>query len=195
MPALPEIPDAHAGAPDGRSAPPAPDAHVGPDRPTSPVPDAATAAPDAHVAPPPVDTSACLGADQAEVALDGRTCLAWERGDPDRDVSACPLQIRDNASKLCWDEAVKFCTALRLDGKSDWRLPTIAELQTLVVPDSSPAFDLTVFPGAIKSIYWSSEKLGEKIVAIDFSNKGMLNNHIGPDGPQAFRCVRGPSRK
>jgi hypothetical protein len=171
------------------------DARISPDRPVSPAPDAATPARDAAVAPPPVDTSGCLGADQPEVALDERTCLAWERGDPDRDVSACPLQIRDNGSKLCWDEAVKFCTALRLDGKSDWRLPTIAELQTLVVQGSSPAFDLAVFPGAIKSIYWSSEKLGEKIVAIDFSNKGMLNNHIGPDGPQAFRCVRGPSKK
>ena len=124
------------------------------------------------------------------IALDRKTCLAWERGDPDRDVSKCPLNIRDNNSKLCWDEAVKYCTALRLDTKTDWRLPTIAELQTLVVAANAPAFDTMAFPQAVLSIYWSSEKKGEKIVAIDFSNRGMLNDHIGPDGPQAFRCVR-----
>jgi hypothetical protein len=124
------------------------------------------------------------------VALDRKTCLAWERGDPERDVSACPLSIRDNKSKLCWDAAIKYCAALRLDNRSDWRLPTIAELQTIVVPDNYPTTDLTVFPQAVVSIYWSSEKKGEKIVAIDFSNHGMVNDHIGPDGPQAMRCVR-----
>jgi hypothetical protein len=127
-----------------------------------------------------------------EVALDGTTCLAWQRLDPERDVSACPLQIRDDPSKLCWSEAIKYCAGLRLEGKSDWRLPALAELETLVVPANSPAFDKAVFPSAIRSIYWSVEKLGEKIVAVDFSNRGMVNDHIGPDGPQALRCVRGP---
>jgi hypothetical protein len=124
------------------------------------------------------------------VAVDRKSCLAWERGDPERDVSKCPLNIRDNNSKLCWAEAIAYCTALRLDDKSDWRLPTIAELQTIVVQDNYPTVDLTAFPQAVVSIYWSSEKKGEKIVAIDFSNHGMVNDHIGPDGPQATRCVR-----
>jgi hypothetical protein len=87
---------------------------------------------------------------------------------------------------------VKYCAALRLDGKTDWRLPKLDELKTLVVATNSPAFDKAVFPEAVLSIYWSVQKLGEKIVAVDFSNRGMVNDHIGPDGPQAFRCVRGP---
>lgn len=33
---------------------------------------------------------------------------------------------------------------------------------------------------------------GSKIACLDFSNAGMLNEQIGPDGPQALRCVRGP---
>ena len=154
-------------------------------------------APDAlHVAAPQPGAGGCTrggsGFDTAitGVAVDRKSCLAWERGDPDRDVSKCPLNIRDNKSKLCWDEAIAYCTALRLDGKSDWRLPTLAELQTIVVPDNYPTIDMTVFPQAVVSIYWSSEKKGEKIVAIDFSNHGMVNDHIGPDGPQATRCVR-----
>jgi hypothetical protein len=128
----------------------------------------------------------------AGVAFDRKTCLAWERNEPARDVSACPLMIRYFDSQLCWAEAAKYCTALRVDGKSDWRLPTIPELETLVVKTNSPALDKTIFPQAVLSIYWSSEKKGEKIVAVDFSNMGMVNDHIGPDGPQAVRCVRGP---
>jgi hypothetical protein len=125
-------------------------------------------------------------------AVDRRTCLAWERQDPERDVSGCPLSIRDSNSKLCFDEATKYCAALRLDGQADWRLPAVAELQTIVVPTSAPAVDRAVFPQAVLSIYWTSERKGEKVVGLDFSNAGMVNDHIGPDGPQALRCVRGP---
>jgi hypothetical protein len=34
--------------------------------------------------------------------------------------------------------------------------------------------------------------LGEKVVCLDFANAGMVNNHVGPDGPQGVRCVRSP---
>jgi hypothetical protein len=164
-------------------------------RPDAAVPPRDAGAPPPPSGPPPSNCS--LGGSgwdtsSADIAVDRASCLAWERRDPARDVSACPLQIRDNDSKLCWDEAVKYCATLRLDGKSDWRLPRLPELMTLVVPTNSPAFDKTVFLAPVLSIYWSVQKLGEKIVAVDFSNRGMVNDHIGPDGPQAFRCVRGP---
>jgi hypothetical protein len=128
----------------------------------------------------------------AGIALDRKTCLAWERQDPVRDVSGCPLNIRDSQSKLCFSEATKYCAALRLDGKADWRLPTVKELQTIVVAGNAPALDRTIFPQAIPSIYWSAEQSGTKVIGVDFSNAGMVNPNIGPDGPQGLRCVRGP---
>ena len=133
-----------------------------------------------------------LDTSTAGVVLDRRTCLAWQQQDPTRDVSACPLMIRDHPSKLCYDEAVEDCQALRLDGKSDWRLPTVAELQGLVVAGNSPTIDRAAFPEAVLSLYWSSQTSAGKVTCVDFSNRGNVNPNIGPDGPQAFRCVRGP---
>jgi hypothetical protein len=128
----------------------------------------------------------------AGIALDRKTCLAWERQDPVRDVSGCPLKIRDSESKLCFSEATKYCAALRLDGKADWRLPTVKELQGIVVSGNAPALDKATFPQAILSIYWSAEQSASKVIGVDFSNAGMVNPNIGPDGPQGLRCVRGP---
>jgi hypothetical protein len=128
----------------------------------------------------------------AGVVIDRKTCLAWQRQDPERDVSACPLMIRNHPSKLCFDQAVRSCQALRLDGKSDWRLPTVPELMSLVVPTMSPTLDRAAFPDAVLDLYWTSQAAAGKVSCIDFSNRGTVNPNIGPDGPQAFRCVRGP---
>jgi hypothetical protein len=162
--------------------------------------DVAPAGPDAGVeragAPPDGPSSApCTGGTGFDttitgVALDRASCLAWERNDPPRDKGPC-LIARDSEAKLCFEAAVAYCAALRLDGKSDWRLPTTAELRTIVVPTAYPAVDKTIFPQALISLYWTSERNGEKVICLDFSNAGMLNDHIGPDGPQGLRCVRG----
>jgi hypothetical protein len=128
----------------------------------------------------------------AGVVIDRKTCLAWQRQDPERDVSACPLMIRNHPSKLCFDQAAMSCQALRLDGKSDWRLPSVPELMSLVDPTMSPTIDKAAFPQAVLDLYWTSQAAVGKVACIDFSNRGTVNPNIGPDGPQAFRCVRGP---
>jgi hypothetical protein len=38
---------------------------------------------------------------------------------------------RDNGKDVNWHQAMKYCSALRLSGYSDWRLPTISELQAI----------------------------------------------------------------
>lgn len=47
--------------------------------------------------------------------IDPSTGLMWTKTDNGRDVS--------------WKAAMKYCRNLRLAGYSDWRLPTVAELQ------------------------------------------------------------------
>jgi len=42
---------------------------------------------------------------------------------------------QDNGSDVDWHQAKTFCTSLRLGGYSNWRLPTIAELQAIYVPE------------------------------------------------------------
>ena len=41
---------------------------------------------------------------------------------------------QDNGSDVTWDQANAYCSNLRMGGYSDWRLPTIDELQGIYVP-------------------------------------------------------------
>jgi hypothetical protein len=126
----------------------------------------------------------------AGVAVDKKSCLVWERLDPDKPMATCQI-VRDNSAKLCWVEAGKYCQALRLDGQSDWRLPTRAELRTILLADVGlcPRIDAAVFTQALKSIYWTSETTTvDHAWGIDFCAGTDLS--VGQDGAQAVRCVR-----
>ena len=61
------------------------------------------------------------------------------------------------AGTKIWKDALAYCESLTLGGRSDWRLPNVKELLTLVNPlKSSPAIDTAVFPATVSSVYWSS---------------------------------------
>ena len=45
--------------------------------------------------------------------------------------------VRDNGSDVDWNEAKAYCEACRVGGYSDWRMPTIEELQGLYVKGNS----------------------------------------------------------
>ena len=80
---------------------------------------------------------------------DTATGLIWQQDGP-RDVHG-------NHAKMTWKETLAYCEALDLGGETDWRLPTIKELVSLV--DTSrynPAIDTTCFPNAALSYYFSS---------------------------------------
>ena len=78
--------------------------------------------------------------------------------------------IRDNVSGLMWqkatapgtytwDGAIAYCTGLHLGPYTDWRLPTIKELTTLVdsnIPYPGPTINTVYFPDTVASYYWSS---------------------------------------
>jgi len=76
--------------------------------------------------------------------------------------------VRDNVTGLewqqatapirQWDPALMYCENLTLGGHSDWRLPTITELLTLVdlsIPYPGPTINMTYFPNTAAG-YWSS---------------------------------------
>lgn len=61
-----------------------------------------------------------------------------------------------------WNDAIDWANGLTQDGKSDWRLPNITELQTLFVRDAgqgAPFIDQAKFPDAASVSYWSSTSL------------------------------------
>lgn len=77
---------------------------------------------------------------------------------------------KKNYGPMTWHEAVEFCKTLNEDGFTDWRLPTIQELHTLVNYEKyNPASDLDM----LASDYWSSTGAYNTIVAWN------MNFHYG----------------
>ena len=78
--------------------------------------------------------------------------------------------VTDNVTGLFWqqtvsggtftfDQATKGCIALTLGGHTDWRVPTMIELVSIIDYGRAvnPALDQTVFPGVMtNSGFWSS---------------------------------------
>jgi len=114
---------------------------------------------------------------------DSTTGLMWQQADPG--------QMTSFAS---WTDALSYCTGLVLGGNSDWRLPNIKELASITdVTTSNPAINLTFFPNANSSLYWSSTTLaGNAVYAFteDFGNGAVAGDSKSDDG-NWVRCVRG----
>jgi hypothetical protein len=88
-----------------------------------------------------------------------RTALTWK--DPKTGLE----WQRESAGKMSWQAARDYAKSLNLDGKSDWRLPTVSELETLL--DRSVLY-YELRPIVRKEVpfrdslsYWSSTTFGE----------------------------------
>ena len=103
-------------------------------------------------------------------------------------------QRQDDDNTREWTAAVSYCQGLDLGGKTDWRLPTIKELQSIVdtsVNEPGPTIDSGAFPGTSSSDYWSATNYGgDSSFAwdIEFSNGRLALDLKGLS--LYVRCVR-----
>jgi len=79
--------------------------------------------------------------------------------------------VTDTVTGLMWQkavasgtftlpQAVAFCPTLTLATHSDWRLPTIIELTSIVdLGQSNPSINVTFFPATPAASFWSSSPL------------------------------------
>jgi hypothetical protein len=122
----------------------------------------------------------------AGIVRDTVSDLTWQRG-------------RVDVGTYSWAEARSYCSNLTLAGFTDWRLPTLAELESLVdYSRSSPAINATAFPGTEPSLpeyyvwgYWSSsiwQGESTKYWAVDFANGAP--SYVSDFRGYAVRCVR-----
>ncbi len=151
----------------------------------------------------PADPSESLVITSPNVVKDLTTQLMWQRHDTsaekDRFLNAKGLY------ELDWRDARDYCRSLKLDGYTDWRLPSIAELQTIIdhnerYPAFSPEFFYgppekfwTANPGVGKP-YWSATPYTDNP-----SVKWVVDFRYGDTGGRSLstgygihcRCVRG----
>jgi hypothetical protein len=115
------------------------------------------------------------------------------------DLTAGLMWQQQAADPMTWEDALAHCEALPLTqagGYSDWRVPNINELQSLVdYSKNNPAIDTNAFPGETWDWYWTSTTFISTSGAItdawriDFED-GFSNND---DKTETYdvRCVRG----
>ena len=88
--------------------------------------------------------------------VDVLTNLMWKRCAEGLSGTSC---AGGTASLLTWDEGNTAAAASGFAGYSDWRMPTLAELQSLVPSDCGtpgPSINATVFPNTAAQYFWSS---------------------------------------
>lgn len=119
-----------------------------------------------------------------EIVRDALTGLEWQ---------AIPFDGR-----MTWADAEKACRALRLGGHDDWRLPTRAELLSIVEDTRhNPAIDIDAFPGTPSEWFWTATpyagdpKSYAWVVDFGYGSSGL----DGRGGSGRVRAVRGPARQ
>ena len=90
--------------------------------------------------------------ERAGVVYDLRTKLSWQREVPASYSPTCASGIG-----CTLEEAVRYCRDLTAGGTTGWRLPTRAELLSIVDrTEFDPAIDRQAFPSTPSTSFWSS---------------------------------------
>jgi len=103
----------------------------------------------------------------------------------------------NNSQPMTWKAGLSYCENLSLAGYTDWRLPNIRELASLVdLSRYNPSIDTGYFSNTLLNYYWSSttyEYLSYTNFAWGISfDKGYLSTPGGgKSGSVYVRCVRG----
>ena len=117
----------------------------------------------------------------SDVFVDSKTGLTWQ------DNSA----IKE--TKMTWQDAKSYCRELSLGGYSDWRLPNIKELQSIVdISRYNPAIKKGFKYVTTSDYYWSSSVyvLDTKYAWIVYFENGYAFND-SKTNKNYVRCVRG----
>ena len=106
-----------------------------------------------HTCDPSYTTSTVSG---VNVVTDNCTGLMWRQCSEGQSTSTSS-NCSGSATTYTWDAALSQCLNSSYAGYSDWRLPNVRELPSIVrYGSSSPAIDLTYFPNTPSAHYWSA---------------------------------------
>ena len=140
---------------------------------------------------PPAAAPRCYPTDRFVVLTGGMvkdalTSLIWQQD------GSWTRTGRSSSENCTWAEAQPYCSELTLGGYSDWRLPTVKELRSIVdFTVYDPAINRTAFPNTPGERFWTSSPFaGSSDYAwnVDFSDGFLDVNHAG--SYFRVRCVR-----
>lgn len=132
---------------------------------------------------------------------DNATGLMWQKCSNGQTGSDCS---GDTATSVVFDDgdgnlgiahqpAINYCDSLSLATHSDWRLPNVKELMSIVdYGRLTPAIDPSIFPNTQSDYYWSStayENSTSTAWIVDFNDGHVSNAGMGANS--FVRCVRG----
>jgi hypothetical protein len=124
------------------------------------------------------------------VVMDNVTGLVWQGCNLGNTGSAC---VSGNAANGSWKDRFVGCAALTWSGHSDWRVPSAAELRSLVdTRFTSPAVDPLAFPNTRNDTTWSSTTHASeptRAIFVDFNHGSSYYLH--KKNWRLMRCVRG----
>jgi len=122
---------------------------------------------------------------------DNCTGLMWNKCSQGLSGTSCQT---GTASTTYWEEAKVSCEDSTSSNYSDWRLPNVKELTSIVnYQNSSPAINATYFPATVSGNYWSSTTYKPNTATawyVSFSG-GDVGSSIKTPAPYYARCVRG----
>lgn len=125
---------------------------------------------------------------------DLRSGLVWQQCASGSSGAGCSSGA---AATYSWNNALAYCNALVLGGQTDWRLPNVKELHSIVDPArySGATINTTYFPATPAADFWTSTTLqGTPSMAwyVQFSvGIAMTSPALKDSYLFNVRCVRG----
>jgi hypothetical protein len=116
-----------------------------------------------------------------ETVTDTRTKLMWKLCSEGQSGVDCLSGV---AAEYDWEQALGIPVNINNNGfagYTDWRIPNLEELRSLVAYNCSPAYNVNIFPNVpFRSIYWSSSpyKLfedGSRAIGLGSGSDGSLD--------------------
>lgn len=136
----------------------------------------------------PIGYAAALSDNNDGTITDGVNNLLWQKCQMGQTFSGtCTGTITTDT----WQNALSYCNALTWAGRTDWRLPNINELLSIVdFTADTPAINLTYFPTTTVNNYLSSTTNASSPggMAYVYFEQGIINNQPKSSAYEA-RCV------